>query len=252
MPRLLLLLPCFNEAGSLPELLTELAAVRTALPSLLQREVLVVADGSSDGTTEVAVSVQGMGVQLLRHEQNLGLGAALRSGIEWFAQHCGPRDLLATMDADLTHPPALLPQMLAVLDAGAELVIASRYAPGGREYGLSLLRRCYSRGASLLLGLAARIPGVRDYTCGYRLYTHAAIMRGRSLYGSALISETSFVCMAELLCKLAACGTVCREVPLELHYERKRGPSKMNVPVTIRRYVSLVGRLLFTREFRGS
>lgn len=255
MRRLIVLLPCYNEAAALPRLLDALAAQQKAALARLRLEALVVDDGSSDGTGVIAADAAadgGIAVHLITHSSNLGLGAALRSGIEWYAAHCAPDDLLAAMDADLTHPPALLAEMLEQADAGADVVIASRYAPGGSEHGLSLVRRVYSRGACLLLGRAARIPGVRDYTCGYRLYTQRAIARGQERYGAALVTERSFVCMAELLCKLAAAGARCVEVPLELHYELKTGPSKMNVPVTIRRYVALLGRLLFTREFRRS
>lgn len=250
MRRLIVLLPCLNEAVALPRLLAELAAVEFPPGHELKLEALVVDDGSSDDTAAIARQDWALPVGLIRHTVNAGLGAALRSGLDWFMQNCGNGDLLAVMDADLTHPPALLPNMLTQLETGCAVVIASRYAPGGSEHGLSLLRRSYSRAACVLLALAARIPDVRDYTCGYRLYSASALSKAAARYGEGLITERSFVCMAELLCRLAACGVRCGEVPLELHYERKPGLSKMNVPVTIRRYVALLRRLLFTPEFK--
>jgi dolichol-phosphate mannosyltransferase len=255
MRRLVVLLPCLNEAEALPALLARLAALRGGLLPGTALEALVVDDGSTDATPDLARQADaagqgGLPVHLVQHPRNLGLGAALLSGIQWFAAHCAGGDCLAAMDADGTHPPELLRDMLARLDGGAEVVIASRYAPGGSEHGLSARRKLYSHGASWLLGLAARVPGVRDYSCGYRLYSHAVLARGLARYGPALVSERSFVCMAELLCKLGAVRARIVEAPLELHYELKAGASKMNVPVTIRRYVALVGRLLFTRDFR--
>jgi dolichol-phosphate mannosyltransferase len=250
MRRLVVALPCLNEAAALPGLLLQLAAVRRATEPRIALEALVVDDGSTDETVEIAQQCTGLPLALVQHPQNRGLGAALLSAVQWFAANCTTGDCLAVMDADGTHPPALLGAMLERLDQGAAVVIASRYAPGGEEHGLSLRRRIYSRGASTLLGLCARIPGARDYSCGYRLYSHAALASGLARYGAALVTERSFVCMAELLCKLAACGAPVAEVPLALHYELKQGGSKMNVPVTIRRYVALIGRLLFSREFR--
>lgn len=254
MRRLVVLLPCLNEAAALPGILDQLEALRPELAAHATLEALVVDDGSTDATPRIAADWQGgLPMHLVQHPANRGLGMAMLSGIDWFAASSAPGDLLAAMDADLTHPPALLRAMLGqVDDHGAEVVIASRYAPGGAEHGLSLRRRILSLGANLLIGAAARVPHVRDYSCGYRLYTRAALERGLARYGGRLISEASFVCMAELLCNLAACGARCAEVGLELHYELKPGASKMNVPVTIRRYVALLGRLLFSREFQRS
>src|SRR5262249_55945243 len=143
-------------------------------------------------TTEMQSWRSALPVHLVQHPQNLGLGSALLTGIQWFAAQCTNGDCLAAMDADGTHPPELLRMMLARLDAGAEVVIASRYAPGGSEHGLSARRKLYSHGACWLLGLAAHVPGVRDYTCGYRLYSYTALARGLVRYGSSLVSERSF------------------------------------------------------------
>jgi len=192
-------------------------------------------------------------VTVCTHPKNRGLGAALATGIAWYLDQPAAtdnRDVLAVMDADGTHPPELIPAMLRSLtDESDAVVIASRYAPDGAEYGLSPLRRLYSRLASLALRAVARLPGVRDYTCGYRLYRRAALEQARRRFGTRLITETSFVCMAELLIKLARTGVRISEVPLELHYELKGGPSKMNVPATIWRYVVLAWRMLFGVQY---
>jgi dolichol-phosphate mannosyltransferase len=181
----------------------------------------------------------------------------MASGIQWFctAAAVGEPSTLATMDADLTHPPALIRTMLAAMfpDGTArccEIVIASRYARGGSEHGLSPLRLFYSRLASRVLAMLAPIENVRDYTCGFRLYDGEMLQRALAHYQGRLITEQGFVCMAELLIKLARRGARCREIGLELHYELKQGPSKLNVPATIMRYALLAWKLLFTRQFR--
>jgi len=254
MARLVLLLPCYNEQTALPPLLDRVGTVAVELAPDWRLSVLVVDDGSTDETAAVAKAAgAGLAVTVCTHPANQGLGAALATGIAWYLDQpsvAGAQDMLAVMDADGTHPPELLPEMLrALTDESRAVVIASRYAAGGAEFGLSPLRRLDSRLASLVLRTVARLPGVRDYTCGYRLYRRRALEQARERFGARLITETSFVCMAELLIKLARTGARCVEVPLELHYELKGGPSKMNVAATIWRYVVLAWRVLFGIQY---
>jgi dolichol-phosphate mannosyltransferase len=254
MARLVLLLPCYNEQTALPPLLDRVAAVAAELAPDWRLSVLVVDDGSTDETADAAtVAGTNLALTVCTHPANRGLGAALATGITWYLEQPPveeAQDVLAVMDADGTHPPELLPEMLrALTDESRAVVIASRYAAGGAEFGLSPLRRLYSRLASLVLRAIARLPGVRDYTCGYRLYRRRTLAQARERFGARLITETSFVCMAELLIKLARTGARCAEVPLQLHYELKGGPSKMNVAATIWRYVALAWRVLFRMQY---
>jgi dolichol-phosphate mannosyltransferase len=252
MARLIVCLPCYNEEAALPELLERLAAVRHTLLPTWDLMVLVVDDGSSDDTAKVALSGRSVEVELLRHPGNLGLGRTLLDGCRWAADHCGAGDVFALMDADLTHPPELLPALLAKMaETNADVVIASRYAPGGAEIGLPGLRRIYSRLACAVLRLLAPSPGLRDYTCGYRIYRVETLKLGSERYGERLIEERGFVCMAELLIKLRAVGACFAELGLVLRYDLKTGASKMNVPDTIRRYGSLCLRLLLDGRLRS-
>ena len=230
---LYLLLPAYNEAGALPALL---ASARAALPPPFQ--IVVVDDGSSDDTARIAAPL----AEVIRHPRNLGLGAAMLTGIKAVCSKAADRDVLVAMDADNTHDPALIPALVARLDAGSDLVIASRYAPGGAEIGLSLPRKIMSRGASTLLRLFFPIPGARDYTCGYRAYRVSLLKRALNRFGDRLIEETGFTCMAELLIKLAHLGARVSEVPLVLRYDLKAGASKMRVLRTIGRYLRLIRR----------
>jgi dolichol-phosphate mannosyltransferase len=145
------------------------------------------------------------------------------------------------MDADNTHDPALLTDMVRRMnDEHADIVIASRYAPGGREIGLSPLRRVLSRGASFLLSISARVGGARDYTCGYRLYRAAVLRRAVAAWGERLVEEAGFTCMAEVLLKLGRGGARVSESPLVLRYDLKEGASKMKMARTIARYFELI------------
>jgi dolichol-phosphate mannosyltransferase len=250
--RLTVALPCYNEEQALPGLLTAIATTAAGDLAHWDVQVLVVDDGSSDGTAAIARNWKGgVPVHLVQHAVNRGLGGALDTAVRTFAAEAGKDDLLAVMDADGTHPPSLLPGMLRLLiDANLDVVIASRYAPGGAEHGLSPLRLAYSRLASLAMRMFAPVRGARDYSCGYRVYRAPALQRALERFGDHLITERSFVCMAELLVKLGRSGARVGEVGLDLHYELKQGASKMNVPATIRRYVVFAWRALFDPRFR--
>ena len=134
--------------------------------------------------------------------------------------------------------------MVTLIQAGKDVVIASRYADGGKEVGLSHARHIFSGGASFLLRLFFPIPGARDYTCGYRAYRVELLQRAFRVYGPELIEERGFTCMAELLIKLGKLGARLGEVPLILRYDLKSGPSKMKVMATIARYGVLISHNL--------
>src|SRR5262249_22141031 len=149
---------------------------------------------------------------------------------------------IVTMDCDNTHPPRLIPQMLARLDDGRDVVIASRFEPGAKVVGVPRSRVVYSLGAKWLFQLMFPIRGVRDYTCGYRAYRSEAIRLAAQRYGDELITETGFSCMADLLLKLRKLPLAMGEVPLELRYDRRGTDSKMRVLRTIRQTMLLLVR----------
>jgi len=232
-------LPAFNEAVALPRLLHRLA--ETNGPSV---RVLIVDDGSTDGTAAAAAGLASElpHLRVLRHDGNRGLGAALRSGWEAaLAQGLPDHGAVVTMDADDTHDPALIADLLGLLGRGYDVAIASRFAPGGGEVGLSPARRVLSQGARLVLWLLRRIPGVSDYTCGYRAYRAGALRQAFAAYGaSGLITAPGFACTAEVLLKMASLGARCAEAPLILHYDQKAGRSKMRVLRTLVGYAHVL------------
>jgi len=238
---LLVMLPAYNEAGAIAPLLTSIAATFKELDR--EASVLLVDDGSSDDTIERAEeTARSLGLQMTvePHGTNRGLGAALKTGFTRGSEIVGDDGVLVCMDADNTHDPSVIPSMLAKLDEGFDVVIASRYAPGGEEVGLSLLRSILSRGASLTLKLFLPVEGARDYSCGYRAYTGAVLKRGFEAHGADLITETGFVSSAEVLLKLAYLPSRVSEVPLVLRYDLKGGASKMNITDTIQRYLRMI------------
>lgn len=243
--RLRVMLPAFNEEQNLPPLLADVRDAMERWPTAPRWDVVVVDDGSSDGTARAAASVPGARVTLLPHGVNRGLGAAMRTGIEHALATMDDDDLLVTMDADHTHPPELIPSMVALADAGSDLVIASRYRPGAEIHGLVWWRKAISDVASLVF--RAVFPcGARDYTCGYRCYRVGLLRWGARRYGPHFLNQRGFSVMVDLLLKLRRRARRIAEVPLVLRYDRKRGASKMKVVRTIVTTLRLLGR-----RFRG-
>ena len=241
-----LMLPAFNEERSLPALLERCVPLAGAIAGLGARlAVLVVDDGSQDGTIAAARAFESrLAIEVIPHVVNRGLGAALRTGVGEALKRASEADWIATMDADNTHDPGLIPAMYTrARETGADVVIASRYAPGGEEVGLTRLRQFLSRGASFLLTLTVPVRGARDYTCGFRLYRAATLRRAAAAWGDALIEEVGFVCMAEILVKLGRGGAKVTEAPLVLRYDLKEGASKMKMMRTISRYFTLIQRI---------
>ncbi len=235
-----ILLPAFNEAANLAPLLEAIAA---ALNGRIPYEVLVVDDGSRDDTRGMAQSLgRKLPVAVVAHDTNRGLARAIETGIRWILARAHDEDAIATMDADNTHPAGLLLNLLGKAQAGADLVIASRYAPGGREEGVPLQRRILSRGIGVLLRVRFGLQGVRDYSSGYRLYRAGLLRVAMERYGSRLIEAQGFAVMADLLVKLQALRPQVVEVPLHLRYDLKRGSSKLRLMQTVADYFALLVR----------
>lgn len=241
--RIILSLPAYNEAEVIGELLAQ--AEQTLGASGLPYNILVTDDGSKDATGEIVrrAAENNPAIQLLVHEKNKGLGPAILTGLKR-AVEISPSNstLIVCMDADLTHPPAVIPSMIDAANVGADVVIASRFQPESKQVGLSAFRHLLSFGARIVFRTALALPGVRDYTCGFRGMRAGLIQQAMSHFGpEGLITRRGFACTDELLVKLALLGPVIREVPFTLRYDLKRGKSKINLSVTLAETLRLVG-----------
>jgi glycosyltransferase involved in cell wall biosynthesis len=204
-PRVLVIIPAHNEAESLPETLAE---VRAKAPGV---DLLVVDDGSRDGTSEVA---RAAGVRVLRHAVNLGVGGALQSGFRWAVAR--GYDIGVQLDADGQHDPAFLAALVAPVAEGAcDLSIGSRYVARS-GYRAPLVRRL---GMMLFAGIVRLALGQRiaDTTSGFRAYS-LPVMR---------VCQHDFPTDfpdAPLLIAMARRGFRMMEVPVEMR-ERVAGQS---------------------------
>lgn len=233
-------MPAYNEAPRLPALLARWAAVLQETGHAFR--LVVVDDGSTDDTAIVLRNfADEHPLEIVTHDANRGLGASLRDCLLFVVTHGADGDVVATMDADNTQPPELLPQMMQRLESNrCDVVIASRYQTGSQCHGLSGLRRFMSFGARVLFRLAHPIPDVRDYTCGYRLYRVAILRRAFEAYGERFCDRHGFECTADVLLRLARIGAAFGEVPMVLHYGEKSGASSMRVGRTVWRTLSLM------------
>jgi len=233
------LLPAYNEAENLGPLLEEIC---TAMEhAALAYRVIVVDDGSTDDTYAVAQEYgKRLPILLEQNMPNEGLASALRKGLRKALEIAASDDVIITMDADNTHKPQQVPEMLAGLRRGADIVIASRYRAGAEIHGLTAGRKLLSRGAGLLFQACYPIHGARDYTCGYRAYRAGLLREAVKLYGESFVIEQGFSCMIDALLKLHKLGARVTEIPLVLRYDLKKGESKMRVGRTIRQTLVLL------------
>ncbi|WP_425800348.1 glycosyltransferase family 2 protein [Desulfitobacterium sp. Sab5] len=240
---LFVVLPAYNEQASLGYLLEDL---HTVLNDYSYR-IIVVNDASTDQTLDLAREYASRwgSISVLNHSENKGLGGALQTGISHVLNELSkkPEDILITLDADNTHPADRIPLLVQKLEEGSDLAIASRYAPGGEQIGLSLFRKILSWGAGKIMSFFFPIAGVKDYSCGYRAYRVSILRRAYNNYGELLMESRSFAAMVELLIKVVPFCQKISEVPLILHYERKQGKSKMKIVSTIKGYLTLIYRL---------
>jgi len=239
-------LPAYNEAATLPPLLR---AIREAMAeNEIAYRVIVVDDGSSDGTAKVARDLaRQMPLQLIEHEQNRGLGDSIRTGLLSALEDAVDRDIIVTMDSDNTHTPGLIARMVRGIREGNDVVIASRYRPGAHIKGVPRYRRILSSGGSLAFRLLFPTPNVRDFTSGYRAYRAGVLRHAFETYGEQFIAQSGFTCMVDILLKLRRLDAIISEVPLILRYDLKEGVSKM----LVLRTVCDTLWLMFTRRIGG-
>jgi dolichol-phosphate mannosyltransferase len=229
----LFVVPAFNEIDNLPGLLDDLERRPDLFPD--GSRLIVVDDGSSDGTREWLTAYSGpIPTTLVAFDVNRGPGAAFRAGFDEALAECGDDANVVTLEADTTSDLDALQAMLAEIDAGAGLVLASVHG-GGRMVNVSLFRRflsnCAGRAVRLLLGIEAH-----TVSSFFRVYRASVLRDAVGHYGAGLITETGFACKAELLAKIAALGTRIEEVPVDLDGSRRVGASKMRIGPTLAGY----------------
>lgn len=228
MNKVILALPAYNEAANLRPLITD--AARVLGDAGIPLEIIVVNDGSSDDTGRVLEQLAAeFPLTVVTHEQNRGLGGAIKSLIRTSLERSrNPDDVIVNMDADNTHDPKyIVPMVAKIADEQYDVVIASRFRHGSREVGVPLYRRLLSRGARLVFRISLGLPEVRDYTCGYRAYRASVLRAAYGHFGEDIITRQGFACTDELLVRMSRITRKITEVPFVLRYDKKQGRSKL-------------------------
>ena len=215
LDRVLVLLPTYNELENLPLIMER---IRAAVPDA---DVLVLDDNSPDGNGELAdeMAADDPRIQVLHRTGKEGLGKAYLAGFAWGLER--GYDALIEIDADGSHPPEVLPRMLEVAGE-ADLVIGSRWVPGGAIVNWPKSREIISRGGNLYIRLALGMP-VKDATAGYRVYRASAL---RTM-GLGDVSSQGYCFQVDLTWRAVRQGLVVAEVPITF-VERQIGASKMD------------------------
>jgi dolichol-phosphate mannosyltransferase len=219
--RAAIVIPTYQEAGNMAVLLPR---VRAAAPDA---DVLVVDDDSPDGTADLA---EKLGVELgritvLRRDGARGFGAAVRAGFAWALER--DYDAVLGMDADLSHDPGALPSLLRALENGADMVVGSRYVPGGAIPSWPAHRRALSRWGNRYATVLLRLP-VSDATSGYRAY-RAPALRAVDFHR---VRANGYGFLIEMVYRVTRSGGRLAEVPIRFE-DRARGGSKMSGRIVV-------------------
>ena len=224
MPNAWLILPTYNEAENLEPM------VRAVLPRLSEDgstpTVLVVDDSSPDGTGEIAdrLASELAAVQVMHRSRKEGLGRAYLAGFA--AALAGGADLILQIDCDFSHDPADLPRLMAA-SASAEVVLGSRYVPGGGVENWALRRRIQSRGGCTYARLILGLP-TRDLTGGFKCWKREAL-QALDLDG---VDAHGYAFQIEMTYRAIRAGMTVSEVPIVFR-ERREGQSKMSTWITL-------------------
>jgi dolichol-phosphate mannosyltransferase len=223
--RVLVMLPTYNEIENIQDVLER---ARAALPAA---DILVIDDGSPDGTADQAEKLGEVlgGVDVLRRAAKSGLGSAYRAGFR--VGLARGYDVMIEMDADLSHDPAVLPELVAAVQQGADLAIGSRYVPGGSIPDWKWLRRAISRGGGLyartMLGLS-----VHDATAGFRAYHKHNLAR----IDLDRVRADGYGFQVEMTYLTERNGGRIVEVPIEFR-DRSLGRSKMSSRIVVEAFL---------------
>ena len=224
-PKTLVIVPTFNELESAPRLISRVCEL---IPDV---HILVVDDGSPDGTADVVESMaQGQlvgRIHVMRRKEKSGLGAAYLAGFSWGIEH--GYETLIEMDADGSHRPEDLVGLIKVSRANPslDLIIGSRWVKGGAVRNWAKSRELLSRAANKYAKLMLNV-GVNDVTAGFRVYKTSIIER---IDFSTVLSQ-GYCFQIEMTRKVLSLNGKIKEVPITF-IEREFGVSKMSTKIVI-------------------
>jgi dolichol-phosphate mannosyltransferase len=223
-----LIVPCLNEELNIPKLVARLDAMQ---PLARGWEAVIVDDGSTDATAQITEKLMETysWLRLVKHPRNLGLGAALRTGLS-----NARGEIICTIDADCTMAPEHLPELIRMVKAGADVATASPWHPNSSLGKVHPIRKMLSQGCSILYRLVLRSD----------LFSYTALLRAyrRPVLEAVQVSSNGFVAVAEMMVMAVRAGYRVEELPVTLD-RRVHGDSKISIFASIRSHVKLLTRL---------
>lgn len=243
--KLWIIIPAWNEEGQIIPLFEELHRFCSRLT--VPWEVILVNDGSTDGTVEEARRMSGhLPVRIVDHSSNRGVGHAFRTGFNAVMAEANPGDKIVTMEANKNADPLLIPRMLFLADQGTDLVLASCYAPGGAVVGDPFIRLLMSRTINGLMRLIFPFQGIHTYTSFYRLWSWELVRAVGERTNGRYFNQDGFACMTDMLLKARCIPRVAiREIPMILKSDIRDSGSKMKVGRTVIGYLKVTISNLF-------
>lgn len=231
-------IPAYNEEANVPRLLADLES----RPELWHGGwVVLVDDGSTDGTVAAAVAHEGeLPIEVVRQVPNQGAGRAFDRGFRRALELATTDDLIVTLESDTTSDLDAVQEMLAKAGAGDDVVLASHHG-GGELVNVGAHRRFLSKAAAYAIRRSAGLEA-RTVSSFFRVYRAAALRAAYARYGDDFIRESGFACKAEILIKMARMGVRVTEVPVSLDWSRREGESKLRVLPTMQGYARLMMR----------
>jgi dolichol-phosphate mannosyltransferase len=219
----LVILPTYNERANLKRLVEELTELHDDI------DILIVDDNSPDGTGEIAESLKSEKIHVLHRSQKAGLGPAYLAGFSWASSRQtsdnNQYEFLVEMDADGSHHPAQLGELLGAAKAGYDLVIGTRWMTGGSVHNWPLARRLISRFGTWYASAALKLP-YKDLTSGFRVLRMKLV---KEILKSDL-EASGYGFQIEVVALAARHGMSITQVPIEFT-ERVDGQSKMNTGI---------------------
>jgi dolichol-phosphate mannosyltransferase len=232
--------PLFNEEDNVASLMASLSELGDAIAGEFALHVVLVDDGSSDGTFDrLHAEPFSFPRVILQHPGNLGPGTAFATGFSWLAGKVRPDDWVLTLEGEATSSPETIRHMLTRRHEGFDVVLASPYMYGGGFTRVSLTRILISQVANSLVKLRLRIRGILTFSCFLRLYRGTAFIRLQECYGPSIVRTPGFEAMVELLGKIVLLRLTVSEVAARVDGSARRGKSKMKIMKTAAGYCRL-------------
>ncbi|MEM2236826.1 MAG: polyprenol monophosphomannose synthase [Candidatus Caldarchaeum sp.] len=217
--RVFVVIPTYNEAENIQTLLEKILSIQDL-------RVIVVDDGSPDGTSRIVqeISQKDSRVLLINRGRKMGLGSAYQDGFKNALEN--EADVVVSMDADGSHPAELIPELVKAVERGADVAVASRYVKGGK-WSAGFGRMMVSRGANFIAKLCTGVK-IRDMTSGFRAYSAKSL---KNLLTKDF--EKGYVFQAEVIYRLSRKGFKIVEIPF-FFQKRISGKSKLSVREVVR------------------